>query len=65
MVFVKVDRGAVRVPRLAGDGGRTAARAIAARGRLVLLSYLLLRVLLLMLSVSLIVADGTMHSWRI
>lgn len=30
VVFVKVVRGAVRAPRLTGDGGRTAARAIVA-----------------------------------
>jgi hypothetical protein len=53
VVLVTVDRGAVRVPRLAGDGGRTAARAMAASERaasLLLLLLLLSFVMLLLLS---------------
>jgi hypothetical protein len=64
VVLVRVDRGAVRVPRFAGEGGRTAARAMAAKGRALLLLLSLLRVVRDVV-VRLIVVEGTMHSWQI
>lgn len=48
VVLVTVDRGAVRVPRLAGDGGRTAARAMAASEMAALLLLLSCEMLLLL-----------------